>query len=141
VLLLRTLARQCQLSPVLLLRTLARQCQLSPVLLLRTLGWLHNTEADSWCTRLLQVLDTVEIKPPKIPVYSNVSATPFTSAAEIKHLLGKQLVQPVLWENVLKDMLLQNRTKLFELGPGQQIKAMMRRINTDVWKSFKNVAA
>ena len=90
---------------------------------------------------LLQVLDTVHVKTPNIPVWSNVSAAPFTSAAEIKDLLGKQLVQPVLWENVLKDMLLQNRTKLFELGPGQQIKAMVRRINTEVWKTFKNVAA
>ena len=88
-----------------------------------------------------QVLETVNIQSPAMPVYSNVSSVPFTSAAEIKHLLGKQLIQPVLWESTLKGMIHEGRTKMWELGPGQQIKAMVRRVNTDVWKGFKNVAA
>jgi hypothetical protein len=28
-----------------------------------------------------------------------------------------------------------------ELGPGQQIKAMVRRVDGEAWKGFKNVAA
>lgn len=31
--------------------------------------------------------------------------------------------------------------EMYELGPGQQIKAMVKRIDNDAWKAFKNVAA
>jgi hypothetical protein len=32
-------------------------------------------------------------------------------------------------------------SRLYEVGPGAQIKAMVRRVNTPAWKDFKNVAA
>lgn len=33
------------------------------------------------------------------------------------------------------------KKELFELGPGQQIKAMVKRIDPTVWGAFKNLAA
>lgn len=33
------------------------------------------------------------------------------------------------------------KRELYELGPGQQIKAMVRRVDSEAWKAFKNVAA
>ena len=33
------------------------------------------------------------------------------------------------------------KNQLFELGPGQQIKAMVKRIDPAAWGAFKNVAA
>lgn len=30
---------------------------------------------------------------------------------------------------------------MYELGPGAQIKAMMKRIDSPTWKAFTNVAA
>ena len=32
------------------------------------------------------------------------------------------------------------KDRLFELGPGAQIKAMVKRLSNDAWKAFKNVA-
>ena len=31
------------------------------------------------------------------------------------------------------------KKQLYELGPGQQIKAMVRRMDPEAWKAFKNV--
>jgi hypothetical protein len=31
------------------------------------------------------------------------------------------------------------KKELFEMGPGQQIKAMMRRMDMDAWKAFTNI--
>jgi [acyl-carrier-protein] S-malonyltransferase len=48
-------------------------------------------------------------------MYSNVTAMPFPdSAAEIRLLLARQLVEPVMWESTLKTMLAagMNRRKL-----------------------------
>lgn len=33
------------------------------------------------------------------------------------------------------------KSRMYELGPGAQIKAMMKRIDNPTWKTFKNVAA
>ena len=89
----------------------------------------------------VQVLSKVTFKEPRIPIYSNVLAQPFPSAAEIPALLGRQLVEPVKWEHTLKALVLAaGKTELYELGPGAQIKAMVKRIDTNAHKNFKNVS-
>jgi len=54
-------------------------------------------------------------------------------------LLAKQLVSPVKWEQTLKNLIGDGKTKFFELGPNSQIKSMTKRISADVWKTFKSV--
>ena len=89
----------------------------------------------------MQVLSTVKIRRPRIPAYSNVTASLFPGAAEIPAMLGRQLVEPVQWESILKVLLSTGKTQLHELGPGAQIKAMMKRIDNNAWKGFRNTAA
>jgi malonyl CoA-acyl carrier protein transacylase len=44
----------------------------------------------------------VEVRAPRVPVYSNVTAKPFPSdPAAIRALLGRQLCEPVKWEATL----------------------------------------
>ena len=90
---------------------------------------------------LAAVLDTITISDPVIPVYSNVTGERFKDAAHIRELLPRQLVEPVRWEPTLRTLIESGKTQLHELGPGQQIKAMVKRIDNAVWKAFKNVAA
>lgn len=90
---------------------------------------------------LTQVLDSITINDPVITVYSNVTGEPFKDAEHIRQLLPRQLVEPVRWEFCLKALVASGKNRLYELGPGAQIKAMVRRIDNSVWSSFKNVAA
>lgn len=54
-----------------------------------------NTHPHTWS----QVLASVEIRAPAVPVLSNVTAAPFPSEpAAIRELLGRQLVEPVRYE-------------------------------------------
>ena len=39
----------------------------------------------------------------------------------------------------VKDLIANGKNELYELGPNAQIKAMTKRIDTDVWKAFTNV--
>jgi [acyl-carrier-protein] S-malonyltransferase len=87
------------------------------------------------------VLSEVDVKEPRIPVYSNVTGKPFESPEAIIAMLPRQLVEPVQWESTLKNMYAAGKKEMFELGPGQQIKAMTKRISPDLWKGFRNVAA
>ena len=45
------------------------------------------------------------------------------------------------WEATLKALVAAGKTELYELGPGAQIKSMLKRIDNGVWKSTKTVAA
>lgn len=77
---------------------------------------------------------------PRIPVYSNVTAMPFPSdAKEIRRLLSRQLVEPVRWQPTLAALITAKHFPLHELGPGQQIKAMVKRMDPVFWKALVNV--
>ena len=89
----------------------------------------------------LQVLEKVTLHAPRIPVICNVTGQPMESPEEIRILLARQLVEPVQWEATLKHLIgTMGKSQLVELGPGQQIKAMCKRISPAVVKAFKNIA-
>ncbi|KDD71572.1 hypothetical protein H632_c4767p0, partial [Helicosporidium sp. ATCC 50920] len=90
---------------------------------------------------LTAVLESVQIRDPRIPVYSNVTGEPFKDAADIKAKLPRQLVEPVLWENCVRALVKSGKNQFYELGPGAQIKAMVKRIDPGAWGGFKNMAA
>ncbi len=51
------------------------------------------------------------------------------------------LLLQVRWEGCLTALLSTGHSRLYELGPGQQIKSMVRRIDNSAWKAFANVSA
>ncbi len=81
----------------------------------------------------------VTFREPRIPVYSNVTGAPFPDAASIPGLLARQLTEPVRWEGTVQALVAAGKKELYELGPGAQIKAMVKRIDQAVWKDTKNV--
>lgn len=103
-------------------------------------GAFHTSLMSSASDALATVLATVTFQTPRIPVYSNVTAQPFPDdPAAIPPLLQRQLCEPVKWEATVKGMIGKGKTQLHELGPGQQIKAMVKRIDNACWRAFKNV--
>lgn len=74
-------------------------------------------------------LDKIEIKDATIPVIANVTASPVTSAAEIKDLLVKQVTAPVLWEDSVKKMIADGTTQFIEVGPGKVLAGLIKKID------------
>jgi len=102
-------------------------------------GAFHTPLMQSASDNLEKALAGVKLNKPRIPVYSNVTASPFPDdEAEIKKILMRQLVEPVQWESLIKSVISSGKTSLHELGPGQQIKAMVKRIDQQCWKKFTN---
>ncbi len=75
-----------------------------------------------------EVLGTVEVSAPKIPVVSNVDAKTHEDPAEIKDLLVKQVLNPVRWEDSVRLMLDLGIEEFYEIGPGKVLKGLMKRI-------------
>lgn len=65
----------------------------------------------------------------QIPIFANVTAKAVTDANEIRELLIRQLTSPVLWENLSTEMISSGATKFLEVGPGNVLKGLLKRID------------
>jgi [acyl-carrier-protein] S-malonyltransferase len=92
-------------------------------------GAFHTPLMESACTALADILQTVPLQPPRIPVVSNVDAQTHIDPDEIRRLLVRQVTQPVLWEDGIRSILGRGITRFYEVGPGKVLKGLMRRID------------
>ena len=80
-----------------------------------------------------EVLDAalagVNLRAARLPVYSNVDALPHTDPAEIRPLLVRQVVSPVLWEATLRAMLARGVERFVEIGPGRVLAGLLKRVH------------
>jgi [acyl-carrier-protein] S-malonyltransferase len=79
--------------------------------------------------RLAAVLERITLRPPTVPVISNVTARPHGSAAEIRSLLIQQVTAPVRWEESIRHLLSEGFTRFLELGPGKALGGFLKRID------------
>jgi len=98
-----------------------------------------SVSAPSHCTlmaeasnRLAELLDTIEIKDPEVPIVNNADAMVLTGAGRIKTSLIKQLNSPLLWEDSVRNMLDTGIDIFIEVGPGKVLSGLIKRINPSV---------
>jgi [acyl-carrier-protein] S-malonyltransferase len=82
--------------------------------------------------KLAEALAGVTIRPPRSPVWSNVDAQPHTDPNEIRSLLIRQVVQPVLWEQTMRSLLSAGYDCFYELGPGRVLAGLLKRVQRRV---------
>jgi [acyl-carrier-protein] S-malonyltransferase len=73
-------------------------------------------------------LAEISLQSPRIPVWSNVDAQPHTDPAEIRQLLIRQVLQPVLWEQTVRNLLAAGFDKFYEIGPGRVLAGLLKRV-------------
>jgi [acyl-carrier-protein] S-malonyltransferase len=77
---------------------------------------------------LAEALGRVTLRAPKVPVWSNVDGRPHTDPEEIRSLLVRQVVQPVLWEQTLRGLLAAGCERFYEIGPGRVLAGLLKRV-------------
>src|SRR5207244_10350951 len=82
--------------------------------------------------KLAEALAQVEVRAPAIPVWSNVDARPHTDPAEIRQLLIRQVLQPVLWEQTMRNLLAAGFDRFYEIGPGRVLAGLLKRVQRKV---------
>jgi [acyl-carrier-protein] S-malonyltransferase len=73
-------------------------------------------------------LKDISIRPPQIPVWSNVDARAHSDPEEIRGLLVRQVVQPVLWEETIRNLLSAGFDRFYEIGPGRVLAQLLKRV-------------
>jgi len=72
-------------------------------------------------------------------VWSNVDARPHTRPEEIRDLLVRQVLQPVLWEQTMRNLLAAGVEQFYEVGPGRVLSGLLKRVERKV--GVQNVSA
>jgi [acyl-carrier-protein] S-malonyltransferase len=92
-------------------------------------GAFHTSIMQPAVERLTAALANVPMQPPRIPVVSNVDAVPHHDPEEIRQLLVRQVVSPVLWEASQRYLLAQGFDLFYEVGPGRVLRGLLKRID------------
>jgi [acyl-carrier-protein] S-malonyltransferase len=96
---------------------------------LEVAGGFHTPLMQKAVERLAAVLDDTEIRPPRLPVVSNVDARPHDDPAEIRALLARQVCGVVEWQRSIESMLAMGLTEAWEVGPGRVLRGLLKRID------------
>lgn len=92
----------------------------------------HTSMLKPAAEELEKELKKVEIKEFDIPVISNVTAQYVSDKSEIKGLLTKQVMNPVLWEDSVRKMINDGVDIFIEIGPGKTLRSFVRKIDKNV---------
>lgn len=105
-----------------------RHCQMLPVS-----GAFHSAIMSPAISPLKEALNTIELRPPSCPLYMNACGTVVTTEAQIRRNLLKQLVRPVLWEQIMHRIYQRppgyDQPVSYECGPGRVLRSILIRIN------------
>lgn len=92
-------------------------------------GAFHTAIMQPAVRHLNDGLASIELRETKIPVFSNVDASPHKSPLEIRELLSRQVISPVLWESTLRNLLSEGIDQFIELGSGRVLSGTLKRID------------
>jgi len=92
-------------------------------------GAFHSPLMESAQVGLKMAVERTEIRDAAVPVYANVTAQPMRYAEDIRHLLVRQLVSPVRWEESIVNMINDEAASFVEIGPGKVLQGLVKRIN------------
>jgi [acyl-carrier-protein] S-malonyltransferase len=82
--------------------------------------------------RLAPELRALAVKDPSVPVVANVDAQPTRTGADAIEALIRQVSRPVRWEDVVRRLVADGATKFVELGSGNKLAGLIRRIDGGV---------
>ena len=93
-------------------------------------GAFHSPFMHSAAVGLEKYLENTEFAEPKMPVYSNYTAKPYSG--DYKDLLVKQTENPVRWQTIVENLINDGVDTFIEVGPGKTLSGLIKKINADV---------
>jgi len=102
------------------------------VMPLKVSGAWHSQLMKPAEERLSVELNKANITPPLVPVVANALGKIVREPSDIRAALLSQLTRPVLWVDTVKALLAEGIDTTIELGPGQVVSGLVKRIAPEV---------
>ena len=97
---------------------------------LKVSGGFHSPFMEAASVKIFRELDNIKFNLPAVPVYSNYTAKTYTD--DVKTLLGNQVKKPVLWVDIVNNMISDGVDTFIEVGPGKVLSGLIKKINSNV---------
>ena len=94
-------------------------------------GAFHSPLMEPAKVELEKAINEAPFQAPVCLIYQNVDAKPQTDPATIKANLIAQLTAPVRWTYIVKNMLADGVTEFTELGPGNVLQGLIKKVNPE----------
>lgn len=92
----------------------------------------HSVMMSSIVEEFAQAVQAANIQMPRVPVVANITAQPLESVPAIQKELVQQLTSPVRWVDSVRYMIEQGVDTFVEIGSGDVLTGLIRRIDRDV---------
>lgn len=104
-------------------------------------GAFHSPLMESAKVELQAAIEATDILSPRCPIYQNIDAKPQTEPAIIKQNLIAQLTGAVRWTQTVQNMLADGATAFVEVGPGNVLQGLVKKVDRQVQTSAASVTA
>lgn len=94
-------------------------------------GAFHSPVMAPAAEGLARAVSAAPIRDAVIPIVSNITATPLSAADDIRRELASQIVSPVQWTRSIEWLVAQGVTLFVEIGSGQVLSGLVKRIARD----------
>ena len=78
-----------------------------------------------------EIVARLPLRAPEIPVVANITGQILTSADDIRKELADHILKPVQWTSSVVEMVARGSAEFLEIGPGQVLSGLIRRISKD----------
>ena len=95
-------------------------------------GPFHSSLLEDASFEFFKELEKVEFNKFNKIVYSNISGLPYKDENNLKDILRKHIMLPVLFEKTIRDMLDKGVDTFIEVGPGKSLSGFVKKINREV---------
>lgn len=96
---------------------------------LKVSGGFHSPFMEEASKKIFDELNNVKFNELKYPVYSDYTSNLYDE--NIAELLSNQVKKPVLWEKIVKNMLLDGVDTFIEVGPGKVLSGLIKKMTSD----------
>jgi len=92
-------------------------------------GAFHTPMMQKAADAMSEILDSISLRNPDIPVIANTTAEPINTGNQVKAELINQLCNGVQWQRSIEFMLTSGVDTFVEVGPGEVLTGLIKRIN------------
>ena len=110
------------------------------VIPLKVSGGFHSPFMSTAAEGFREAVEGSSLSFPEFKVYADLTAAPYRKNAALENgtaytmteMLSRQIISPVLWEQIIRNMINDGADTFVEVGPGETLSGMVRRIDKDV---------
>jgi [acyl-carrier-protein] S-malonyltransferase len=97
------------------------------VVRLEVSGPFHTSAMDTAAEELKTALEATDIRSPRLPVLSNITARPYRAPGEVRQLLVQQVNNPIQWRSCIEWLWESGAREFIDVGPGRVVDGLTRR--------------